>query len=138
MNKFISIDDLLKYGTLVICQGGIHVTNNIAKDLNNSAVSFGANSTNNVTNNYSKEAENYTKTLLDQLKKEEIDPEVKKELSEIIEEAQSAYNPEKPKRTVLKSLLESSKGIIDTVAKTPALIEAYTKWFNFFQNPPAL
>ena len=110
-------------------------TNNVHNP-QNTAISFGDNSPNTVTNNYNQESTDLTKTLLEELNTSDMNDIQKEELRELIETVHTESNAEKPKKTVLKSVLETSKSIIDTATKSPALIEAYSKWAQFFQNPP--
>lgn len=101
-----------------------------------SAVSFGDNSNNTVTNINNGVAEDLLMKLLKEIDVSELGQDEKDELKELVEAAQDASQAEKPKKLVIKNMLNASKSLIDTVTKSPGLIEAYTKWAQFLQNPP--
>lgn len=102
-----------------------------------SAISFGDNSTNTVTNNNGVAADLFI-NLLKEIDSSNLKSEEKEELKELVEAAQVASEGDNPKKTVIKSMLDTSKSIIDTVSSSSTLIDAYTKWVQFIQNPPIL
>jgi|GEM_PF-6854771 len=104
----------------------------------NSAISLGDNSTNIVNNNNNGVSEDLLMQLFKEIDASELKSDEKSELKELVEAAQDASEAENPKKSVIKSMIDASKGIIDTVSNSPALIEAYTKWVSFLQNPPTL
>ena len=139
ITEHTSILELIQNGSLMIINGGIHMTNNIAKGISNSIVSFGEGANNTVINNNNNGvSEDLLMKLFKEIDASELKGEDREELKELLEEAQAASSAENPKKSVIKRMLEASKGIIDSVNSSPALIETYTKWAQFIQNPPVL
>ncbi|WP_153062645.1 hypothetical protein [Metasolibacillus meyeri] len=99
-----------------------------------SAFSFGDSSTNTVINVNNGVSEDLLKKLLQEIDSSELKNNEKEELKELVTTAQDASEGETPKKSVMKSMLNSSQAIIDTVTKSPALIEAFKKWAEFLQN----
>lgn len=87
-----------------------------------------------VTNSQTSELADLTRELLESLRGIELQQEQKKELEEVINAATDEASSDKPKKGILKSFLEQTKNVIDTVNKTPALISAYQKWSEVIQN----
>lgn len=102
----------------------------------------GNNGVQTITNSTSNELTELTNRLVDELKKLDVYSETKQELEEVILAASEESVVENPKKGILKSFLEQSKNIIDTVNGTPSLILAYEKWSAFIKNivntPPVL
>lgn len=109
-------------------------TVNSVNNPQNTAISFGESSTNTVTNNYGSEIEDLTTKLLELLKMEIVDTEIQEELTELVEGVSDESTSEKPKKALMKNLLGASKSIMDTVNKSPQLIETYQKWATFIQS----
>ncbi|WP_339216314.1 hypothetical protein [Solibacillus sp. FSL W8-0372] len=105
-------------------------------DVKNSAISTGDYANSTVTNNGI--SEDILKTLLKEIDASELEQNAKEELKELVETAQAESEADKPKQSVIKRMLEGSKSIIDGINSSPALIETYTKWAQFIQNPPTL
>lgn len=73
--------------------------------------------------------------LIEAIKTEDsIEPTVKEELEEVINAATEEAVSEKPKKGILKSFLDRTQSVIDTISKTPNIITAYEKWSLFIQN----
>lgn len=100
-----------------------------------SAFSFGDNSQNTVTNNTGV-SDDILKALLKEIDASELTSDAKEELKELVEATQVESEAEQPKKSVIRRMLDGSKGIIDSINSSPALIETYTKWAQFIQNPP--
>lgn len=109
-------------------------TINTVNNPQRTAISFGDHSTNNVTNNYGAEIEDLTKTLLERLGREEMDASDRAELTDLIEAASQEANSEQPKKTLIRTFLNGSKGLMDAIVRSPELIEAYGKWATFIQS----
>ncbi|MGE7021974.1 hypothetical protein [Solibacillus cecembensis] len=103
-----------------------------------SAFSFGENSTNTVTNNNNGVSEELLLNLFKEIDSSELKNDEREELKELIEAAQAASEAEIPKQSVIRSMLDGAKNIMDTVSNSPRLIEAYTQWINFLQNTPTV
>lgn len=69
--------------------------------------------------------------LLQVIKQTEIPEEQKQELQETIETVTNQVQSGKRNRTMLTALLEGVNKTIDTINKTPALINAYQAWEKF-------
>lgn len=139
MTDFVRISDLMKNNTIYLFNGGIQLTNNNAYGVKNSVISFGKNATNTVINNNNNGvSEDLLLSLLKEIEASELKNDEKEELKELVEAAQAESEGENPKNSVIRSMLNASKGIMDTVTNSPALIDAYTKWVSFLQNPPTL
>ena len=142
INHFKTIKELIDRGLLRDEGNNVYIMNdNRQYTVNNpqgSAFSFGDNSTNKVVNNNNGMSEDLLMNLLKEIDVSNLKSEEKEELKELVEAAQDASEAENPKKSVIKRMLEASKGIIDTVTNSPALIDAYTKWVQFLQNPPTL
>lgn len=145
MDTLMTAGELIKKNKLMMTNGVIQIVNhdnrktiNTVNNPQGTAISFGDCSTNTITNNYGVEIEDLTKNLLELLKSEEMDPSDRTELTDLIEVASQTATTEQPKKAVVKNLLKGSKELIDTAAKSPALIEAYVKWATFIQNIPVI
>lgn len=106
--------------------GGINIPGNKG--------AFAIGQQNTVNQNNSGAANDVTEELIELLKGHpEIAPEKKEELEEIISSASEEIKAEKPKKAILKSLLDSANSIMSTIAKTPELITAFDKWSDFIK-----
>ncbi|QEL80536.1 hypothetical protein DN407_18655 [Bacillus sp. JAS24-2] len=73
-------------------------------------------------------SKNATKTLLEELEKASVDPEVKQEMKEAIETVEQQVESGKPNKFMLKGIVEGLQKGIDLITKSPALITAYETW----------
>ncbi|MFS0688981.1 hypothetical protein AB1K89_07045 [Sporosarcina sp. 179-K 8C2 HS] len=144
MDEFMTLARLLQSQQLCIVNGGIHFMNGEKFSFNNvnnpvnSAVSFGDESPNTVINVYKQDVENVTNDLLALIESEISDSKVKNELRELIEGAALESGSKEPKPAILRTLIDGTKGIMTTIVKSPALLDAYEKWVQFLQDPPTL
>ncbi|WP_267414017.1 hypothetical protein [Bacillus sp. GC_Bacil_1] len=69
-----------------------------------------------------------TQSLLEELEKASVDPEVKQEMKEAIETVEQQVESGKPNKFVLKGIVEGLQKGVDLITKSPALITAYEAW----------
>lgn len=115
-------------------EGGCQVTKNdfggVSISAPNSAFAVGSDNT--VTNiNQIQDFKELTKKLLEEIEKSDIPRDKKEEVSHTINTATEQVNSGKPNKNLLGGLLGSLVPFIDTINKSPALIETFTKWKDF-------
>lgn len=145
MREFMYIPDLIRKGTLAIepeFKGGFLVTVNhnygnthqygaIDARGNKGNIGLGENVTITQILNENTEIANLTRELLNQLQNANLPTQQRTEIIEVVNAATEVANAEEPNKTILKSLVQSGKGLIAAATTSTALIEAYNQWSTF-------
>jgi secreted Zn-dependent insulinase-like peptidase len=118
-----------------INHGGMQMTTNEFGGVNinaqNSGFAVGSGNTVTNTNSFQHGLEDLTKKLLEELSKQEIPEEQKRDLIETVTAIAENASKEKPNKTLLSGMYSALKTGVDILSKSPPLIEALEKWKDF-------
>lgn len=136
MNQLMWIPDLIKSGKFIIINnGGIDMSKNDFSgwdvDAKNSPFAVGPKAKVKADYKILEQNTNVSEELLKLLEVSELDAQQKQEMKEIIEVAAEEVGNDKPKKPIVRGLLNSATAIMDTVAKSPQLITAFEKWSTY-------
>lgn len=136
MNQPLWIADLIKARkVIIIINGGIDMSKNDFSgwdvDAKNSPFAVGPKAKIKADYKIIEQNTNVSEELLKFLEDSELNVQQKQEMKEIIEVASEEVRNDKPKKPIVRGLLNSATAIMDTVTKSPQLIRAFEKWSTY-------